>query len=155
MLDLPEPGLYRSTEPLPGHEAAFPANTLVYVGERPNGGGKFVVVPGQNRHNRWYWGEPTTPLRSPTWGRTLKRLPSEGFYTLPENIELENGGRWLKNAIVQLGYNQKGEGIVFVAERHEGIEENVLKFSDRGIIIKDALLDRLQWAPILPIKTDS
>jgi hypothetical protein len=155
MLDLPEPGLYRSTEPLPGHESAIPANTLVYIGERPNGGGKFVVCPGQNRSNRWYWGEPTTPLRSPSWGRTLKRLPSEGFYTLPETLELENGGRWLKNAIVQLGYNQKGEGIVFVAERHEGVEENILKFSDRGVIVKDSLLDRLQWAPILPIKTDS
>lgn len=155
MLDLPESGLYRSTEPLPGHEAQFPAGVLVYIGERPNGGGKFVVRPGQNRNNRWFWGEPTTPLRSPSWGRTLKRLPAEGFYTLPEALEFENGGRWLKNAIVQLGYNQEGRGIVFVGERHDGVEENILKFSDRGMIIKDELLDRLQWAPILPVKTDS
>ncbi len=155
MLDLPEPGLYRSTQALPGHESEFPADTLVYVGERPNGGGTFVVRPGQNRNNRWFWGDPTTPLRSPTWGRTLKRLPSEGFYTLPEAINLENGGRWLKNAIVQLGYNPKGQGIIFVAERHDGVEENVLKFSDRGMLVNDDLLERLQWAPILPVKSDA
>ena len=90
MLDLPDPGLYRTTQPLPAHEGQFPAGVLVYIGERPNGGGKFIVRPGQNRSNRWYWGEPTTPLRSPSWAKTLKRLPSEGFYTLPETLELEN-----------------------------------------------------------------
>lgn len=85
----------------------------------------------------------------------MKRLPSEGFYTLPEAINLENGGRWLKNAIVQLGYNPKGQGIIFVAERHDGVEENVLKFSDRGMLVNDDLLERLQWAPILPVKSDA
>src|SRR5690606_6712108 len=155
MLDLPEPGHYRNTQALPWNDSEFPAETPVYVGERPNGGGTFVVRPGQNRNNRWFWGDPTTPLRSPTWGRTLKRLPSEGFYTLPEAINLENGGRWLKNAIVQLGYNPKGQGIIFVAERHDGVEENVLKFSDRGMLVNDDLLERLQWAPILPVKSDA
>lgn len=155
MLDLPDPGLYRTTQPMPSHEQEFPAEVLVYVGERPNGGGKFVVRPGRNRNNRWYWGDPTTPLRSPSWGKTLKRLPAEGFYTLPETIELENGGRWLTNAIVQLGYNQQGQGIIFVAERHEAVEDNVLKFSDRGMIVDDRLLDRLTWAPILPVRDPS
>ncbi len=152
MLDLPEPGLFRTTEPLPGHESDIPSGVLVYVGKRDNGGGSFVVRPGQNRNNRWYWGEPTTPLRSPTWGRTLKKLPSEGFYTLPETMEFENGGRWLKNAIVQLGYNENGQGIIFVGERHENEEGNILKFSDRGMIIQDDMLERLVWAPILPVR---
>jgi hypothetical protein len=152
MLDLPEPGLYRTTQPLPGNEREFPASTLVFIGDNPKGGGRFVVKPGQNRHNRWYWGEPTTPLRSPTWGRTLRRLPAEGFYTIPETMEFENGGRWPKNAIVQLGYNQEGRGILFVAERHESKEENALRFSDRGTIITDAQLDNLVWAPIQPLK---
>lgn len=152
MLDLPEPGLFRTTEPMPGHESDFPAGALVFVGKRDNGGGSFVVRPGQNRNNRWYWGDPTTPLRSPTWGRTLKRLPSEGFYTLPETMEFESGGRWLKNAIVQLGYNEQGQGIIFVGERHENEEKNILKFSDRGMVIKDDMLERLTWAPILPVK---
>jgi hypothetical protein len=140
---------------MPGHESQVPADVLVFVGERSNGGGKFVVRPGQNRNNRWYWGEPTTPLRSPSWAKTLKRLPAEGFYTLPETLEMESGGRWLQNAIVQLGYNGSGQGILFIAERHESSTENILRFSDKGMLIDDSLLSRLEWAPILPIRNDN
>ena len=154
MLDLPDPGLYRTTQPMPGHEETFPAGVLVYVGQPQNGGVKFVVRPGQNRNNRWFWGEPTTPLRSPTWAKTLKSLPPEGFYTLPDAIEFDGGGRWLKNAIVQLGYNEQGQGIIFVAEQREGDDHNALFFSDRGMMVDDAMLDRLIWAPILPVSTD-
>ena len=153
MIELPDPGLYRTTQPLPGHEEAFPANVLVYVGQPQNGGVKFVVRPGQNRNNRWFWGDPTTPLRSPSWAKTLKALPPEGFYTLPQTLELEGGGRWLKNAIVQLGYNENGQGILFVAEQREDDPNNALYFSDRGIVIDDALLERLIWAPILPVRS--
>jgi hypothetical protein len=152
MLDLPDPGLYRTTQPYPGHEEAFPAGVLVYLGQPQNGGVKFVVRPGQNRNNRWFWGDPTTPLRSPTWAKTLKALPSEGFYTLPETVELEGGGKWLKNALVQLGYNESGQGIIFVAEQREDVAENALFFSDRGIQVNDSMLERLIWAPILPIR---
>lgn len=151
MLDLPDPGLYRTTEPMPGHEAEFPAGVLVYLGQPKNGGVKFVVRPGQNRNNRWFWGEPTTPLRSPSWAKTLRPLRSEGFYTLPETLELDGGGRWLENAIVQLGYNGSGEAIVFVAEQREAEDANALYFSDRGMRISDDLLERLRWAPILPV----
>ncbi len=150
MLDLPENGLYRTTTAMPGNEDAFPAEVLVYIGEKS--GQKFVVRPGQNRNNRWYWGEPTTVMRSPTWGRTLKRLPSEGFYTLPEDLSFEGGGRWLKNAIVQLGYNAQGQGIIFVGESRDTATENALHFSDRGMLISDELLERLIWAPILPVR---
>jgi hypothetical protein len=152
MLDLPDPGLYRTTQPYPGHEDAFPAGVLVYLGQPQNGGVKFVVRPGQNRNNRWFWGDPTTPLRSPTWAKTLKNLPPEGFYTLPEPIELESGGRWLKNAIVQLGYNQEGQGILFVGEQRDTATDNALFFSDRGLMIDDRMLERLVWAPILPVR---
>lgn len=151
MLELPDPGLYRTTQAMPGHEQDFPAGVLVYLGQPSNGGVKFVVRPGRNTRNRWFWGEPTTPLRSPSWANTLKRLPSEGFYTLPEDLNMDGGGRWLKNAIVQLGYNDKAQGILFVGQWQEDGEQNVLQFSDRGVIIEDSLLERLLWAPILPI----
>jgi hypothetical protein len=154
MLDLPDPGLYRTTQPMPGHEDQFPAGALVYVGQPQNGGVKFVVRPGANRRNRWFWGDPTTPLRSPSWAKTLKALPPEGFYTLPETLEMDGGGRWLKNAVVQLGYNENGQGILFVGEWHESSEVNALFFSDRGTLIDDRLLERLSWAPILPVRPD-
>jgi hypothetical protein len=150
MLDLPENGLYRTTTAMPRNEAAFPAGVLVFIGDKS--GTKFIVRPQQNRNNRWFWNEPTTPMRSPTWGRTLKQLPSEGFYTLPEDLNFEGGGRWLKNAIVQLGYNDEGGGIIFVGENRSSSQENALYFSDRGMIISDELLGRLIWAPILPVR---
>jgi len=153
MPELPDPGLYRTTQAMPGHEAEFPSGALVYVGQSTNGGGKFVVRPADNRRNRWFWRDPTTPLRSPTWARTLKALPSEGFYTLPDAVEFEGGGRWVKNAIVQLGYNETGQGILFVGEWRDDGEENALYFSDRGLLIADELLERLTWAAILPVQT--
>lgn len=152
MFELPSPGLYRTTQPYPGHEEQFPAAVLVFVGQAANGGSHFVVRPGANRRNRWFWGEPTTALRSPTWAKTLKPLPPEGFYTLPETLNLDGGGNWLKGAIIQLGYNEKGQGIAFVAEWAEDSTENALHFSERGIVLTDALLDRLIWAPILPTR---
>lgn len=144
-------GLYRTTQAHPFSPQAIPANSLVYVGDERNGNGQFVVRPGRNVHNRWYWGDPTTPLTDPLWERTLKRLPAEGFYTLPDDLRVGDTGIWRKNAIVQLGYNLAGEGIAFVGERHEGLEVNALFFSESGVRVPDELLFQLQWAPILPV----
>lgn len=151
MIKLPSPGLYRTTKAYPGMEDQFPAGVLVYVGQKPEGA-TFVVRPGSNRRNRWFWGEPVTILRSVSWGESLKPLRPQGFYTLPEDIQMEGGGRWLKNAIVQLGYNEEGRAILFVAEDHDGEERNILSFSNMGMLIDDKMLDRLVWAPILPVK---
>jgi len=150
MADFISSGLYRTTLPMPGNEDAIPAGVLVFVGERGDGA-RFIVRPGSNRRNRWFWNDPTLPLLTTSYMWTLRRLPQEGFYTLPEPIELTAGGRWLKNAIVQLGYNEAGRGILFVGEDREGETRNVLAFSSRGRIIDDGLLDRLLWAPILPV----
>lgn len=143
-------GLYRTTTPLPEAPADIPADALVYVGDRP-GRPPFLVRPNSNRNNRWYWDEPVRPLPSRAWLESLIPLPPEGFYTLPETLTFGETGRWLQNAIVQLGYNGAGQGILFVAEDHEAEPRNVLIFSDRGQLIDDGLLRRLVRAPILPI----
>ena len=52
---------------------------------------------------------------------------------------------------MQLGYNESGQGIIFVGEQREGSELNALYFSDRGIVVNDSMLERLIWAPILPV----
>jgi hypothetical protein len=150
-MKLPDPGLYRTTKPYPKHEETIPSGVLVYVGVPQNGGLPFVVRPGANRNNRWFWGEPTIPFRAVSWGESLVKLPPEGFYTLPEEISFDGGGKWLENAIVQLGYNAEGQGIIFVGEQHDEDEDNVLHFSDKGRLIDDKLLNRLKWAPILPV----
>ena len=144
------PGLYRTTLAHPLKPEEFPAGSLVYVGNE--NGAAFVVRPHFNENNRWFWREPTTPLSDPAWASSLKRLPAEGFYTLPETLTFEGGGQWLTNAVVQLGYDRQGQGIIFVAERREAYEENALYFSDRGNRISDDLLSRLRWAPILPVR---
>ncbi len=154
MIKMPDPGLYRTTRPYPGHEEEIPADTLVFVGVNSNGGMPFVVRPQANRNNRWFWSEPTIAVRALNWAESLARLPPEGFYNLPETLEFDSGGRWVKNAIVQLGYNAKGKGIIFVAEQHEDEERNVLVFSDQGRVIDDGLLNRLQWAAILPVSSE-
>ena len=53
--DLPEPGLYRTTQPMPGNETQFPAGVLVFIGQPKTGGVKFIVRPADNRRNRWFW----------------------------------------------------------------------------------------------------
>jgi len=147
--EMPRPGLYRTTIAHPLQPDAFPADVLVYVGSRDDG--EFVVRPHANENNRWFWRDPVTPLGDADWGASLKPLPAEGFYTLPEKLEFDGGGIWLANAIVQLGYDRAGRAILFVAERRETIEANALFFSNRGKRIDDELLARLQWAPILPV----
>ena len=154
-MKIPDPGLYRSVTAYPGHEEAIPAGVLVYVGKPSDGGLPFVVRPGANRKNRWFWGDPTVPLRAASWAESLIKLPPEGFYTLPEAIEFEGGGRWLQHAIVQLGYNEEGKGILFVGEQRDAEERNVLVFSERGRMIDDKLLNKLQWAPILPVREEA
>ena len=98
---------------------------------------------------------PLRAWRSPSWAKTLRRLPTEGFYTLPDTLEFPGGARWVKNAIVELGYNAEGKGILFVGEWREDGTENALYFSDRGMLIEDKLLDRLTWAPILPTRNNT
>ena len=51
-MKMPEPGLYRTTKPYPGHEDTIPEGVLVYIGVPNNGGLPFVVRPGANRNNR-------------------------------------------------------------------------------------------------------
>jgi hypothetical protein len=146
-------GLYRTHAPLPGHEAEIPGGVLVFIGEGPTSGARFVVRPRHNRQNRWYWEPPTIAIApgSLAWAHALVSLPSEGFYTLPEERHWPGGGVWRENAIVQLGYNEHGQGIVFVGESRADAPDNALYFSERGMLIDDGLLRRLRWAPILPV----
>ena len=149
-VSFPDNGLYRTSLAHPLDPEAVPASSLVYVGR--NESGPFVVRPHLNEKNRWFWRDPVLPLTDSAWAGTLRSLPAEGFYTLPEKLVFENGGTWLENAIVQLGYDPAGNAILFVAERRETYEENALYFSDRGHRIEDELLGRLRWAPILPVR---
>ena len=139
------PGLYRDTR--------NGARALVYIGWE--NGAHFTAPLVHAHRNRWSRGEPRAPLHQhEVTQEAFVPLPAEGFYTLPETLEF-GGCRWLCGAIVQLGYNEHGDGLVFVAEWEvEPLKGggSTLHFGSRGKRIDDALLRRLVWAPVLPVQ---
>jgi hypothetical protein len=89
------------------------------------------------------------PASSFGWGESLVKLPHEGFYRLTKEFTFGESGRWLKNAIVQLGYTRAGEPILFIAQRRSPLVSNDLFFSDKGVKIElaqlNAMSEPLTW----------
>ncbi len=144
---LPDCGLYRTTKALPGHEEKIPAGMLVYFHNHSDSGLPQVLAPDHNVHNRWHFHGPGILVRGLSWIDTLVRMPSEGFYTLRRELTFE-GGRWAKGAIVQLGYTNKAEPILFIAQVRRKLQENDLFFSHRGVGIKREQLSILEPAHV-------
>jgi hypothetical protein len=152
---LPECGLYRASRSLPGSEDKIPSNTLVYFHNHSDSGLPQVLAPDHNVQNRWHFHGPAITFRGTSWAETLERVPDEGFYTLKREISLEPEGRWLKGAIVQLGYTRAAEPILFIAQERANLAENDLFFSDKGLkITLDQARTILEWAPIYKEPSD-
>src|SRR6478672_10386915 len=132
---LPSCGLYRTTKPLAGHEEQFPANLLVYFHNHSDSGLPQVLAPDHNVHNRWHFHGPGIEFRGVSWAGSLEPVLSEGFYTLRKELALDGSNKWLKGAIVQLGYTKAGEPILFIAQQRANLAENDLFFSDKGLKI--------------------
>lgn len=146
---LPDCGLYLTTKPLPGQEERVPAGQIVYFHNHSDSGLPQVLTPDHNVMNRWHFHGPGIEFRGLTWAQTLTPLPEEGFYTLTREISLDGQGRWLKNAIVQLGYTITGEPILFIAQERASLQENDLFFSDKGLkITSEQLRTLIVRAPI-------
>jgi hypothetical protein len=129
---LPNCGLFRTTKPLPEHEAEIPAGTLVYFHNHSDSGLPVVIVPDHNILNRWHFHGAGIPFRGLSWADTLVKLPAEGFYMLRKALDFE-GGSWPKATLVQLGYTKTGDPILFIAQQRGNLEENDLFFSERGV----------------------
>jgi hypothetical protein len=143
---LPECGLYRTTKPLPDHEAAVTTGLLVYFHNHSDSGLPVVIPPEHNILNRWHFHGEGIPFRGLSWADSLVKLPAEGFYMLRKSLSFE-GGEWPKAALVQLGYTRSAEPILFIGQVRSQLTENNLWFSDRGVgIVRDqlALLEPLQ-----------
>jgi hypothetical protein len=146
---LPDCGLYLTTKALPGQEERVPAGQLVYFHNHSDSGLPQVLTPDHNVMNRWHFHGPGIEFRGLTWAQTLTALPEEGFYTLTREITFDGEGKWLKNAIVQLGYTTTGEAILFIAQERASLQENDLFFSDKGLkITPDQLRTLIVRAPI-------
>jgi hypothetical protein len=129
---LPNCGLYRTTKPLPEHEADFPVGSVVYFHNHSDSGLPVVIAPEHNIMNEWHFHGAGTPFRGLSWADSLVKMLDQGFYSLRKQLDFE-GGSWPKGALVQLGYNRAGDAILFIAQKRAQRSENNLWFSDRGV----------------------
>jgi hypothetical protein len=146
-----EPGIYRTTKYLPGQEALVGPDQLILIRTDGEFAPASVLLPVSNTHNQWRFQMPgvKVPPTSLNWGQTLVKLPHEGFYRLKREHTFGDSGKWIKNAIVQLGYTRKGEPILFIAQRRSPLANNELWFSDKGVRVEfdelDAMVEALAW----------
>jgi len=131
---LPLCGLYKTTKPLPSHEPRVGENALVYFHNHSDSGLPQIILPDHNIHNRWHFHGPGIEFRSLSWASSLVSVPPEGFYVLRSELTFD-GGSWPKSALVQLGYTNTADPILFIATQRSRLNENDLFFEERGIKI--------------------
>ena len=141
-----EPGIHKTTKYLPGHEAEVPPNRLVLIRTDGEFAPASVLLPVNNTNNQWSFGMPgiKIPAASLNWAKTLEKLPRESFYRLTKELTFGETGRWPKNTIVQLGYNQAGDPILFIAQRRNPLSGNDLFFSDKGVKVESSQIKDLE-----------
>jgi hypothetical protein len=139
---LPDCGIFRTTQALPGHEEEVPAGALVYFHNHSDSGLPQVILPDHCLHNRWHFRGPGVVFRSLAWVASLHPLPAQGFYFLKEDLVFD-GGSWPRHTLVQLGYSRRAEPILFIAQERASLQENDLFFSDKGVRIDPEVLDIL------------
>jgi hypothetical protein len=146
-----EPGIYKTTKYLPGHEAQVGPDQLILIRTDGDFAPASVLLPVANTNNQWRFQMPgiKIPAASLNWGDSLVKLPHEGFYRLTREFTFGDKGKWIENAIVQLGYTRKAEPILFIAQRRSPLTSNELWFSDKGVKIEleqvDEMLVPLAW----------
>lgn len=141
-----EDGIYRSTKYLPRSESLVGPNQLVLIRTDAEFAPASVLLPNANEHNQWNFSIPGIMLtdEADDWGRSLKRLPHEGFYRLNKEMVFGPDNKWLVGAIMQLGYNRRGEPLLFIAQRRKPLVENDLFFASKGTKVDDEWLDELE-----------
>ncbi len=150
MADL-QPGIYKTTKYLPEHEAQVGPNQLVLIRTDGEFAPASVLLPVRNEHNQWQFGMPgiKIPPTSLNWAESLEKVPHEGFYRLLEEFSFGDTGKWLVNAVVQLGYTREADPILFIAQRRRPLVSNDLFFSDKGVKVSleqaERMLEPLAW----------
>lgn len=125
---LPDCGLFRTNQPMPGRESTIPAGRLIYFHNHSEQGQPLILLPEKNANNRWTFAERGYLVRDPFYIVTLTPLPAEGLYVLRSH--LHSGKTTIpERSLVQLGYNQAAEPILFLG-RWEG---NSIEFPDKGL----------------------
>lgn len=111
--ELPPCGVYRTTAAIGNIEAG----RLVYFHNHGDPG-PGVYLPERWTKNRAQWSARGTTVPADFDPRALKALPREGFYRVARAFHCcaKKCVEYTPDAFVQLGYNGKGEAILFVPE---------------------------------------
>jgi hypothetical protein len=128
---LPNCGIYRTSEGLPGNESAIPAGRLVFFHNHSEKGPPLILLPESNAENKWTFQTKGFLVNKLDYASTLRPLMAEGVYIL--RSEFKDGDRvFPARSLVQLGYNQSGEAILFRGRW----ENNSILFPDKGLKAK-------------------
>ena len=146
-----ERGIFKTTKFLPGHEAEVRPDSLILIRTDGEFAPASVLLPARNEYNQWKFSMPgiRIPTASLNWRESLIKIPHEGFYRLKEEFTFGDGGRYVPNTLVQLGYTKSAEPILFIAQRRAPQTANHLFFSEKGAKISleevERLLEPLVW----------
>lgn len=136
-INMPKCGIFRTTKPLPGQAQQVPAGRLIYFHNHSQQGMPMLLLPKDNQNNRWSWNDKGYLIKDPTYPGTLVPLLAEGLYTLRATFTVD-GKSIPEKALVQLGYNQAAEPILFMGRW----EENSIQFLNRGLKAPDTSVFR-------------
>jgi len=126
--ELPECGLYRTGAALTGHENEVPANVLVYFHNHSDQGPPMVLTPHANSHNRWQFHDRGWSVDESDFLAALIALKPEGLYLNTEHLHVTREEIIPERTLLQLGYNRRGDSILFPA-RFVG---NTIEFPEQG-----------------------
>ncbi|MDA3862737.1 MAG: hypothetical protein PF689_02605 [Deltaproteobacteria bacterium] len=137
-------GLYRTTKEMP---EAIPAGTLVFYHNHGNPGPG--IYPVQDwAHNKAVFAKQGVTIPDEVWADSMKPLKAQGFYVVAspfhccENKCME----FEQNTLVQLGYNGKGEPILFIPEWNL----NGVSLPEKGNLVDEEKLEKL-----IPVKLNN
>ena len=135
--DLPPCGLYRTTKPI----GSLEAGRLVYFHNHGDPG-PGVYQPESWNGNRAKFSANGTTVPAGFDYKSLRGLPPEGFYrvTKPFHCCEKQCVKYEPDAFVQLGYNGKGQAIVFIPE----LGGRSIDIPDRGTFVEDNVLPNLE-----------
>jgi len=125
---LPACGLYRTGRALPGHEEAVTSGALIYFHNHSEKGPPLVLLPHLNTNNRWTFSERGWLVEDESFTRDLISLLPEGYYVLSRHLHVSREEALAERSLVQLGYNRRGDSILFVA----GFEGGGIQFPSQG-----------------------
>ncbi len=134
--ELPPCGLYRTLKQIAGIEP----NRLVYFHNHGNPG-PGLYFPEKWVSNRAVFSQNGTTVPDDFEPKSIRSLPAEGFYRVTRSFFCceKKCTQFEPEALLQLGYNGNGKGILFTPEYAGG----VIRMPERGSVIDDEAFKNL------------